>query len=334
MTENRAERDLKALGARTPQASQLAADPVFWAAWLYHERGLKQDEVAGIMGCSRASVFNLLQRARDERIVTVAIDTGRLQQCELAFDLSSAGGLAECHLLPSVDVDADLYEPLGLFGARLLEPRISDREVLGVSWGRTVLALSQALSKLERPGVTVAQLNGSAMATYDFSPEFCTSNIASKLDARCVNLLAPGLVSSRSVKALLMKEPVIRQHFRLLRQCTKSLFGVTHLGGDTLLDGSGFMTEAQLEGYKRRGAVGFASGYFFDIEGTIIRQDFDERHIVMPLRDFLKIDERICIGGGPTKTEAIVGMLRAGLVSVLITDESTATAVLAVLASS
>ena len=333
MTAGSARKTTREFRQRTPPASQLAADPVFWAAWLYHERGLKQDEVAAVLGCSRASVFNLLQRARDERIVTVSLDSTRLQQCELAFDLANAGGLAECHLLPAIDSDADLYDSLGLFGARLLEPRITDDEVLGVSWGRTVLALSKALSTLARPGVTVAQLNGSAMATYDFSPEFCTSNIARRLNARCVNLLAPGLVSSPDVKSLLMKEPIIREHFRLLRQCTKSLFGVTHLGGDTLLDGSGFMTEAQLEGYKRRGAVGFASGYFFDIDGTIIRQHFDERHIVMPLKDFLKVDERICIGGGPTKTEAIVGMLRAGLVSVLVTDDATAAAVLALLRS-
>ena len=60
------------------------ADPVFWAAWLYHEQGLKQDEIASHLGCSRASVFNLLQRARDDGIVSVTIDPSRLQRSELS----------------------------------------------------------------------------------------------------------------------------------------------------------------------------------------------------------------------------------------------------------
>jgi len=311
-----------------PARSQMSADPVFWAAWLYHERGLKQDEIAAHLGCSRASVFNLLQRARDEGIVTVALDTTRMRQCELAFELIDACGLSECHLLPALEDGGASYESLGAFGARLLERRIGDDEVLGVSWGRTVLALSTSLAKADKPGVTVAQLNGSAMATYDFSPEFCTSNIARRLNARCVNLLAPGVVSSARFKAQLMREPIIGQHFALLRRCDRTLFGVTHLGSHTLLDGSGFMTRTELSGYKRQRAVGFASGYFFDLDGRIVTRDFDERNIVMPRKDFMTIGERICIGGGEDKVEAMLGMLRAGLATVLITDERTAAGVM------
>jgi len=307
-----------------PSASQASADPVFWAAWLYYECGLKQDEVAAKLDCSRASVFNLLQRARDENIVTVAIDTTRMQRNELALELMERCNLDECHLMASHNINTPLYDQLGQFGARIVEQRINDNEILGVSWGRTVLALSQSLTRLDKPGVSVAQINGSAMATYDFSPELCTSNIASRLNARCVNLLAPGVVSSSRIKDLLMKEPIIKQHFKLLRDCQRTLFGVTHLGKHTLLSGTGFMQAKQLADYKKHNAVGYASGYFFDIEGNVIKRPFDDRYIVMPLRDFMKVEQRICIGGGNNKVEAIVGMLKARMVSVLITDENTA----------
>ena len=200
--------------------------------------------------------------------------------------------------------------------------------MIGVSWGRTVLALSQSLASMRMPGVTVAQINGSAMATYDFSPEFCTSNIARKLNARCVNLLAPGVVSSARMKRMLMQEPIIQQHVELIRHCAWTLFGVTHLGPDTLLDGSGFMSKQQLARYHDQGAVGFASGYFFDLEGRIITNAFDESYIVMPLSDFLGVGQRVCIGGGLDKVDAILGMTRANLANVLITDECTAVEVM------
>ncbi|MCB1354867.1 MAG: sugar-binding transcriptional regulator [Rhodobacteraceae bacterium] len=305
---------------------QFGGDLVLWAAWLYYEEGLKQDEIALRLGISRASVFNLLQKARDEGVVTITIDPSRIARADLAMKLHELWGLAECYVLPNEGGDTPLHDRIGRLGARIVEQKIGDEDIIGVAWGRTVLSLSKALSPMQHPGVTVAQLTGSSMATHDFSPEFCTSNIASRLNARCVNLHAPGVLSNAAMKDLLMREPMIEQHFALLRRCTMTLFGVTHLDGPTLLQNSGFMQPSFIEEYRAAGAVGFASGYFFDIEGRIVTTDFDSRHVVMPLEDFRRVPRRICIGGGASKFEAIRGMLRARIATILITDQTTAEA--------
>ncbi|WP_083531159.1 sugar-binding transcriptional regulator [Pararhizobium antarcticum] len=322
MRANRA--DDKVAKRKPPPPMQFGADQPLWAAWLYYEEGLKQDEIAERLGISRASVFNLLQKARDEGIVTITIDPTRLERADLSVELKEKGGLLECYVLPAGGSAAALYDRIGRLGARILEQKIENDDVIGVAWGRTVMSLSKALSPANKPGVTVAQVTGSSIATYDFSPELCTSNIAARLNARCVNLHAPGVVSNPSMKTLLMQEPIIEQHFTLLRQCTKTLFGVTHLSGPTLLEDSGVMTEELLLQYQKKGAVGFASGYFFDPDGTIIRTGFDDRHIVMPIEDFINVPRRICIGGGAEKITAIQGMLKAALANVLITDQDTA----------
>ena len=128
-----------------------------------------------------------------------------------------------------------------------------------------------------------------------------------------------------------MEEPAIKSHFTLLSQCTKSLFGVTPISGKTLLVQGGFMTEAELQSYRDLGAVGFASGYFFDNDGNIVRSEFDSRHITMPLEDLQEVPERICVGGGPGKAEAICGMLKTRLASVLVTDAATAQEIITIL---
>jgi len=306
-----------------------ALDPVLTAAWLYYEEELKQDEIAHRFGISRASVFNLLQKARDEGVVTVSIDPARMNLVHLAAELKASGDIEECYVVPSVGADRPVGERIAGLGARLLERRIGPESVVGVAWGRTVMALSQALAQLALPSTTIAQITGSAVATYDFSPELCTSNIAVKLGGRCVNLHAPGLVSTPTMKALLMEEPIIAQHFRLLRSCDITLFGVTDLGSETLLKHSGFMTAQFLQDYQDRGAVGFVSGYFYDRDGKTVRTELDDRHISMPVDDFLSVPTRICVGGGPTKIEAIGAMLKGGYANVLVTDEDTARAVLA-----
>lgn len=318
-------------GSRRIVPSRFAMDDVLWAAWLYYEEGRKQEQIADLLGTSRASVFNLLQKARDEGIVNISIDPSRIARSDLSLELCALTGLAECYVLPSPADPATLHSEIGHLGARVLEARLCGDDTIGVAWGRTVMALSHHLNAVQYPNVTVAQITGSSAATFDFSPVLCTSNIAERLFARCVNLHAPGVVSSPQVKDILMKEPEIRNHFKLLQQCTKSIFGVTPLTGGTLLVQAGFMTETALSGYRDLGAIGFASGYFFDSAGNITRCEFDERHITMPLEDLLNIPERICVGGGLEKTEAVLGMLRTHIANILVTDESTIRNVIAML---
>jgi dihydroxyacetone kinase-like protein len=307
---------------------QFGTDQVLWAAWLYYEEGLKQDQIAEQLGISRASVFNLLQKARDEGVVTITIDPSRIARADLALKLKDVTGLEECFVLPTGASGQPLHQQIGHLGARVLENRITEDETIGVAWGRTVLALSQTLSPLQRPNVTVAQITGSSAATFDFSPVFCTSNLAERLNARCVNLHAPGVVSSAAVKKILMAEPAIHQHFALLHRCTMILFGVTHLADDTLLVSGEFMSQAELKSCRDQGAVGFASGHFFDLDGQIVTGEFDERHITMPMAEIMEVPQRICVGGGPEKVAAICGMIRARIANILVTDEQSAQAVL------
>ena len=315
--------DVRASGRRTVP-SRFAMDEVLWAAWLYYEQGQKQEQIADQLGISRASVFNLLQKARDEGIVNISIDPSRIARADLSLELCEISGLAECYILPNPRNPAALHHEIGHLGARVLEARLLPEDTIGVAWGRTVLALSQHLNAVSYPNITVTQVTGSAAATFDFSPVLCTSNIAERLSARCVNLHAPGVVSSAHVKDILMNEPEIRNHFDLLRHCSKSIFGVTQLTGETLLVQGGFMAETELAAYRALGAAGFAAGYFFDVDGTIVRSEFDERHITMELDDLLNVPERICVGGGPEKVDAMCGMLHARLANVLVTDEETA----------
>ncbi|MDR7127463.1 sugar-binding transcriptional regulator [Pseudotabrizicola sp. 4114] len=314
--------------SRRPIPAPFGMDEVFWAAWLYYEQGQKQDQIADQLGISRASVFNLLQKARDEGVVNISIDPSRIARADLSRQLCDIYGIDECFLLPERKDAGPLHRQIGHLGARVLESRLRSDDIIGVAWGRTVLALSQHLNSVNQPHLTIAQITGSSAATFDFSPVLCTSNLAARLLARCVNLHAPGVVSSAHVKDILMAEPAIREHFALLQLCSKAVFGVTQLTGETLLVTGGFMTQAEVETYRTLGAVGFASGYFFAEDGRIIRSEFDDRHITMPLENLRAVPERICVGGGPGKAAAIRGMLRAGIASIVVTDETTARGVI------
>ena len=313
--------------ALTPP-SEFDGDPIVWAAWLYYEERMTQEEVADQLGISRASVVNFLQEARDRNIVTIAVASEHLQTVGLAHDLCEAFGLANSLVVPDDGGRLPNYERIGKAGARLLMGQLATDEVLGVSWGRTVQALSTSLPELRLPGVTVVQIAGSSIGTADFSPELCTSNIANRIGARCINLHAPGIVSTPQIKKLFMQEPALIETFRIIRSCSKVLFGVGNVDRAGTAMRSGYMTPENIKPYLARGALGVLAGRFIDRDGQPVLGTLDEQMIGLNLDEIAKLPERICVAGGLDKIDAILAMLRGHYATDLVTDEATARALM------
>jgi dihydroxyacetone kinase-like protein len=309
-----------------PTPPEFVGDPIVWAAWLYYEERMTQEEVADRLGVSRASVVNFLQEARDRGVVTIAVAAEHLQNVRASRELSKRFGLTSCVVIPSDGGRMPDYERIGRAGARMLTEILEPDDILGVSWGRTVLALSAALAQVSMPHVSVVQITGSAMGTFEFSPELCTSNIANRLGARCINLHAPGIVSRPEVKKLFMQEPTLVEQFKLIRSCNKILFGVANLTSASTALRSGYVNAEKLRPYVHGGAIGVMAGRFFDADGDPVLGPLDEQMIGLTLREIAKIPERICVAGGTDKVEAIDAMLRGGYATMLVTDETTALA--------
>ena len=72
---------------------EFGGDPVVWAAWLYYEERMTQEEVAERLGVSRATVVNVLQEARDRGIVTIEVSPRHLQSVRLSRTLCELYGL-------------------------------------------------------------------------------------------------------------------------------------------------------------------------------------------------------------------------------------------------
>ncbi len=314
--------------ALTPPA-EFAGDATVWAAWLYYEEGLTQEEISRTLGISRGSVVAMLQEARENGTVSISIATDHLQSVTLARAIMARFGIAECLVVPGDDGRLQDHERVGRAAARLLSERLQPEDVLGVSWGRTVLALSQSMPPRVLPGVSIVQITGSAIGTYRFSAEACASNIANRIGARCVYLHAPGIVSSAEMKCMLMQEPTLVEQFRIMSTCTKIIYGVGSVEASSTAFETGFLSPEEGQPYRDRGAVGVLAGRFIDAEGRVVSGELDDRLIGMTIPDIAEIPERICVAAGPDKAAPIRALLAGGYVTVLVTDAATAQALLA-----
>jgi DNA-binding transcriptional regulator LsrR (DeoR family) len=307
----------------------LHLDPLVSATWLYYEDQLTQSEIAELLGVSRATVINYLHEARRQGIVKITIANEHFASMRLAQQIQAHWKLDRCIVIPDDQGRRPPALRVGEAGAQLLASLVAPGDMLGVSWGQTVLALSHAVARQTVADLSVIQITGSMMATFAFSPELCTSNIADRFGARCINLHAPALVSSAAVRKLLYREPALLPQLELLQTCTKLVFGVGDLEeGSTIFD-SGTVTLADARPYRDAGATAVIAGRFIDAAGRPVHGALDERTIGLTIAEIDRIPTRICVAGGAAKIEPLRATLDGGHATMLVTDETAARGLMA-----
>lgn len=320
-------KSLPELSARPASVPPEFEDSVVWVAWLYYADQLTQSEIADVLGVSRATIVKLLQEARERGVVTIRINTEAANRTRLSRALAERYGLSGVTLIPSL-AGRPLVARLGDAGARVLADTIREGDIIGVAWGRTVLAVARALSMPEAVArLTVVQVSGSsAGSTADFSPELCSSLIASRLSARCVNLLAPAVVSTPELRDRLLEEPWLVKQFGLIRSANRILFGVGDLGASSTVREAELAGGDTLDHYVGNGAVAAIIGRLIDAEGRPVAGELDHRMIGITLDELGRIPSRLCVAGGSAKLAAIHAALVGGYATHLVTDVETAAA--------
>ncbi|WP_188911818.1 sugar-binding transcriptional regulator [Aureimonas endophytica] len=299
-------------------------DLVAWAAWLYYVDEMTQAEIALRLGVSRASVANYLQEARRAGIVTIRLDPGAVSRTAAAKALAERFGLAEATVVPALE-GRRVDTRIGVAGAKVLAALLEEGDTVGVAWGRTILALARAAEPAGIERLTVAQVSGSSASTDDFAPELCTTLLANQLGARCVNLHAPAVLSSRDLRDRLLAEPALQRQFALINSATKIVFGVGDIGPTSTFHRSGMLTEEDLGRIVAEGrAKGVVIGRLIDAAGRPVPSPIDDGIVGISVEELKAVPVRLCLAGGPLKTEAIRGALVGGLATHFVTDSDTA----------
>lgn len=86
------------------------------------------------------------------------------------------------------------------------------------------------------------------------------------------------------------------------------------------------ITDADFRRLQEAGAVGEVLGQFLDRHGRPLDVDVNQRSIGLKLED-LRGKEVVAIAGGTGKAAAIDAVLRTGVITGLITDETTASGI-------
>ena len=294
------------------------------ASRLYYELGETQSRVAEILGVNRPQVSRILKRARSEGIVEIRIIDRSEEASPTGDALRRRFGLQAVHLAPGLAGPEDVGRRMvGRLGAEVLRGAVRDGAVVGVGDGSSVAALADALDEPLHPtGATVVPLCGGYWFTGPAREPF--RRVADGIGGLPQGLLAPGLVEDAATKTALYAHAGVRRILEIWERLEIAVFGIG--GPSWTAQAFGAPTVAGLEAAHAVGEVLIAP---FDIEGRFLGDNLRARTIAFDACDLGRIPARIGVAGGPAKVRPILGALRAGALTVLVSDVRTAEAVVA-----
>ena len=300
-------------------------------AELYYTRDMRQPEIAALTGYSVSKVSRLLAQAREAGVVRIAIEPPSAEAPPVAAELSRRFG-ATVVVTPGRETDpARAARLCGLAAAETIAARLPTSGTIGIAGGYTIDAVVSALSRMERPELTFVPVVGG----WDPRNPLLDSNemarrMAGRLGASMRLLHAPGMLDTPAMKDALLLESSIAATIRLWSSISLVVMGVS--GGPLARPGYGTVMDRLDEAGRQRlaalGVAGDLAGHLFRLDGSFIEDEWSLRTISIPIEELRRVPEVLIVAAGSNKVAAVLGSLRTGLLSVLITDRPTAEAAL------
>jgi DNA-binding transcriptional regulator LsrR (DeoR family) len=302
-------------------------------ALLYYEGGMRQSEIAERLSLSQPTVSRLLARARATGIVRTTVIPPAGVHSAIEESLRDAYGLLDVVVVDDAPEGRDRAADLGSRAAAYIQATLSSAPILGISsWSATLLGAASASIPLVpggQGGQVVQMVGGHGDLRVQAEAARLLSLLAEAMGARPVALPAPAALASRAARDALIDDPALAPVVTMWSEASAALVGIGSIDPSPLLreSGNAWGATEQAE-LMRRGAVGDICLRFIDEAGNPVASDVDDRVVGIDLATFRRIPRRVAVAGGPAKVAAIRAALRGGWINVLVTDLSSARAVL------
>lgn len=305
------------------------------AAQLYYHEDLTQDEVGKRLGVSRFKVGRLLDRALRENAVRIEIVHPAARLVALEDALVGRFGLRQAVVVDvpaigSTEADEALSRERVASAAADQLAALHPGGAIGVSWGKTMLELAAQLQPGWTEATEIVQLNG-AISRSDRPTRYqeVVERFSTTTGAGMRLMAAPAIVGSAELRGALEADPSVGETIAVARRAPSAVFGMGLMGSGSIHVASGYLGRGELRKLERAGAVGDVLGRFLTIDGDVALPSLDERTVGLPLDDLMAKPLTVGLAAGHARGPIALAALRAGLIRVLVADETTADWVLA-----
>lgn len=296
----------------------------------YWEEGLDQNEIAARMSYSRSTVSRMLSEARRQGIVRVTVSHPIERLMALESQLIAAFGLKTARVSEGpAGHEAGMGPEVARSAVELLIEHCGPHSVIAVSNGRAVGAVVHHLPEKVWPTSTAVSMLGSVGESLqlDDGPDICRA-MAMRLGGRYRSLTVPLVFDSMSLAQKVRNEDQIATTLELASRSDVALTGIGAVGSSASPLLRRWMTPAVVQECLEHDVVAHLCGHHLDSRGRHVETSLCSRTVCLDPSRLRQIPLVIGVAAGMDKVSAIQAVLRGGYLSALVTDETTARALL------
>lgn len=293
-------------------------DLLLQIAHMYYGLGMTQEKIAKHLFFSRSRISHLLTEAEESGIVTFELRQQVSQNRFLHDFLCSQFQLQNAFVEDgSFFTENEHYESICKTAAEYLCSQLNEKTVLNISRGRTAYGIvhnMKAASPL--PTMCVVQTEGMLLMDDPYLDQMdFVRRIAEIFSCQYEHLMLPYLFDSAELKNVMISQPFNQE--KLARQKDINLICSSI---SSLQQWRRYIRDEEYDWLVAHGAVGSIEGNFYDIQGNFLNPPLQQRCIIPPVSVLQNAEQLICVCIGNYKENALLGILRTGLVTTLVTN--------------
>ena len=299
---------------------------------MYYNMNMTQVEIANKFSTTRFKISKFLQEARYKNVVEININEPREREFDIENELKKQFGLKDAIVLNNKFLQKEeIIYSIGKLGAEYIDNIISDNSIVGILWGKTIRSIIENLRPQKKLPITAVQVMGAAAKDNPLvDSQELIRKFANAYGGKYKYLYAPLYIENDYVRKALMHEPVINDTLFLANKCDIIITGIGTV--DSIFASSlwsNYFIKSRDKYLKESDIIGCTCGYLYNKDGNYVDIDLNKNLIGIDANILSHVNYIIGVAIGKFKAEAILGALKGKHINVLITDDDTASKVIA-----
>jgi DNA-binding transcriptional regulator LsrR (DeoR family) len=261
----------------------------------------------------------LRQQARDSGLIDIeiswpaGIDDELSELVRKKFDLRHMVAV-EC----GSGNEAHIRRVLAQTAGGLLSEIVTESDVLGIGYGRTLTIMAETMNELAH--CPVVQLTGALLGV---NAEENSVELVRQISAcnggTAFPMYTPQVLPDARTAAALRRQPEIAEAHRRFPTITKAVVAIGSWKPpcSQLYDS---LSPKERSALVRQGVTAEVCATLLDADGRTVAHEFTQRCISISSNELRAIDEVIAVAGGKPKTAAVRSVLLSGHANSLVTD--------------
>lgn len=296
----------------------------------HYLQGMTQREIAEREKLSTATVSRAVNEGIEKGLVKVTLQLPEQSCPDLESSIKKRFGLDFVYVTHNDLQDSEIIRnEVAHAAAKYLCSILNQGDIVGLSWGRTLSAIANAVPPMHMKKLTFVSMSGGVGRDLSTTgAEQVLHQFVNAFHAQGYSMPLPTMVNSTELAAALQKDEHIEQIYSLIEKANIALFSLGCVGKGSLLYNTGYLTEDVFTRMREDGFVGEVCAKYYRADGTHENDEFYNRTIGITLEQLREKERRICVVSDAEKVYALMGAINGGYINELFIDEYTAQALI------